>query len=254
VGVGACQSCGFILERDDASVATGDSPRRGWAIASLVLGLLSVPTLGLLGIGALLGIIFGIVALVKASQQPETYGGKGLAISGIVASAFSFIMIPFIGIIAAIAIPSLLRARISANEAGTLGDLRTLISAERAYHSATGGVFDTPECLLAPSRCIPNYSVTGPTFLRAEALAPTRHGYLRTFHSGPPLRWRPVGKATLSPSSMRSFAYVAVPLGWGQTGTRAFCADSTGQICYTTRGEEPAVAGGLCSGSCRPLS
>lgn len=254
MGAGACQSCGFGLEGGDAPVASAQSPRRGWAIASLVLGLLSVPTLGLLGIGALLSIIFGVVALVKASQQPEVYGAKGLAISGIVASALSVIVMPVVlGIIAAIAIPSLVKARIVANEAATLDDLRTLVAAENAYHSATGGVFDTPECLSAPSRCIPNYSVTGPTFLKAEALGPTRHGYHRTFYSGPTVRWPPSRKATLSPSSMISFAYVAVPLHWGNTGTRAFCADSRGRLCHTTGEGEPVVADGWCSSSCRPL-
>src|SRR5207244_1018098 len=38
-----------------------------------------------------------------------------------------------IGAMAAIAIPSLLRARVSANEAAAIGDTRTIISAEAAY-------------------------------------------------------------------------------------------------------------------------
>jgi type II secretory pathway pseudopilin PulG len=159
-------------------------------------------------------------------------------------------MIPIIGIIAAIAIPSLLRARASANESATIGDLRTVISAEIAYQSA-GGSFGTPECLVAPARCIPNYPATSPTFLSAEAIAPTRHGYRRTFHPGASAS-RP--KAGDPPSSgLKSFAFVAVPLTWNSTGTRGFCADSTGQICSTSRGEEPAVMGGLCSSSCAPL-
>ena len=40
------------------------------------------------------------------------------------------IVVAIIGIIAAIAIPSLLRARVSANEAATIGDIRTVISAD----------------------------------------------------------------------------------------------------------------------------
>ena len=39
------------------------------------------------------------------------------------------IVVAIIGIIAAIAIPSLLRARISANESATIGDIPTVISA-----------------------------------------------------------------------------------------------------------------------------
>src|SRR4051812_438013 len=46
------------------------------------------------------------------------------------------IVVAIIGIIAAIAIPSLLRARVSANEAGAIGDTRTIVSGEAAYQSA----------------------------------------------------------------------------------------------------------------------
>ena len=42
------------------------------------------------------------------------------------------IVVAIIGIIAAIAIPSLLRARVSSNEAATIGDIRSVISAEAA--------------------------------------------------------------------------------------------------------------------------
>ena len=49
------------------------------------------------------------------------------------------IVVAIIGIIAAIAIPSLLRARVSANESATIGDIRTVISAQAAFQSANGG-------------------------------------------------------------------------------------------------------------------
>ena len=51
------------------------------------------------------------------------------------------IVVAIIGIIAAIAIPSLLRARVSANESATIGDIRTVISAQAAYQSANGGFY-----------------------------------------------------------------------------------------------------------------
>jgi type II secretory pathway pseudopilin PulG len=242
-----------VLRGGAAGRASAGAPKKGWAIASLILGLLSLPTLGILGIGALLGIIFGIVALVKASQQPDVYGGKGLAISGIVASALSFVMIPFIGIIAAIAIPSLLRARVSANESATIGDLRTVVSAEMAYGSANGGAYDTLECLSTPARCIPNYPATGPAFVDAETVMATRHGYVRTFHAGPPAPRPGPGMRPSSPSSVSSFAYVAVPVAWNRTGTRGFCADSTGQVCSTRDISESMVVDGLCAASCAPL-
>lgn len=61
------------------------------------------------------------------------------------------IVVAIIGIIAAIAIPSLLRARISANEAATVGDIRSLVSAQAAYHAANGGWYEgNLICLVDP--------------------------------------------------------------------------------------------------------
>src|SRR4051794_21975781 len=49
------------------------------------------------------------------------------------------IVVAIIGIIAAIAVPGLLRARMSGNEASAIGSMRAINSAEAAYSSATGG-------------------------------------------------------------------------------------------------------------------
>src|SRR5688572_6055514 len=49
------------------------------------------------------------------------------------------IVVAIIGIIAAIAIPGLLRARMSGNEASAIGSVRTISSAQATYASACGG-------------------------------------------------------------------------------------------------------------------
>src|SRR5256885_4712019 len=49
------------------------------------------------------------------------------------------IVVAIIGIIAAIAVPGLLRARMSGNEASGIGSIRTLSSAEATYASSCGG-------------------------------------------------------------------------------------------------------------------
>ena len=49
------------------------------------------------------------------------------------------IVVAIIGIIAAIAIPNLLKSRQAANEASAIGSVRTLGSAEATYQSTTGG-------------------------------------------------------------------------------------------------------------------
>lgn len=225
---------------------------QGMAIASLVLGILSIPTLGCLGVGALLSIVLGVVALVRANREPAVYGGKGFAIGGIAAGALSLVLVIPIGIIAAIAIPSLLRARVSANEAATIGDIRTVISAEAAYQSASGGYYGPLECMAAPTTCLPGYA--GPTFLDSElASATTKNGYRRTFHPGPAVSTNTPLGIPAPTGRLETFAYVAVPANRGQTGVRGFCGDSTGRICFTADGSEPAVAGGACDPGCPDL-
>jgi type IV pilus assembly protein PilA len=223
--------------------------RQGLALTSLILGVISIPTFGLFVIGAVLALIFGIIALVKANRAPDAYGGKGFAVAGIVTSGISLVILPFyLGIVAAIAIPSLLRARVSANESATLGDIRTVIMAEAAYQSANKGFYDSPACLADPARCIPDYR--GPTFLDpALAALPAKSGYERTFHPQPPPGDLPPGA---SRSGLVSFAIVAVPVAVDKTGVRGFCGDSSGRICATNDGSAPPVVDGVC-GACIDL-
>src|ERR1700675_4026574 len=93
------------------------------------------------------------------------------------------IVVAIIGIIAAIAIPSLLRARVTANEAATIGDIRSVISAEAAYHGAAGRFYGTVTCMLAPTGpgCIPSYPPAAPTFIDSLiGSMVAKSGYSRT--------------------------------------------------------------------------
>ena len=107
----------------------------------MILGILGfVTSIFLIGILlAPIGLILGIVALVKANKRPEIYGGKGFAIAGVAVSA---IVVLFIPIVAAIAIPNLLAARRAANEGSAISSLRTLGSAEATLM----GVKNTKSC------------------------------------------------------------------------------------------------------------
>lgn len=232
-------------------------PRQGLAIASLVMGILSVPTLGCLGLGALVGIVLGIMALVRANRDPGEYGGRGLAIGGIVASAFSLLVaIPLAGIVAAIAIPSLLRARVSANEAAAIGDVRTVISAEAAYQSANCGAYGRMECLSNPRGpgCIVDYPAAAPTFLDPTlSSAQLKSGYQRTFHAGAEMALTQ-GPGCPGGKGLESFAYTAEPAARGQTGVRGFCGDASGRVCFTIDGSAPSVTNGRCAEDCTPLN
>jgi Zn-dependent protease with chaperone function/type II secretory pathway pseudopilin PulG len=183
----------------------------------------------------------------------------GLAAAGPAGGGASLlVVVAVIGIIAAIAIPSLLRARVSANEAATIGEIRTFLAAQASYAKANQGYFDSrDECLVAPARCIPGYS--GASLLTAPLTKLPQHGY--TFTVSPGQRFAP-GKAppNLSPSSTNGYAIVAHPLQLGQTGVRTFCGDSSGSICFTTGVAPQNVVEVLraepwirCSSQCNPL-
>jgi len=104
----------------------------GLAVASLVFGcFFLIPLLGLLfGLAAL---IMGIIALVRINKNKAQLKGEGMAIAGIVMGALSVLMIPFFALLAAIAIPNLLHARLIANEDMAQATIRTLGSALESY-------------------------------------------------------------------------------------------------------------------------
>ena len=166
------------------------------------------------------------------------------------------IVVAIIGIIAAIAIPSLLRARVSANESATIGDIRTVISGEAAYQSANGGWYDTITCLaINGPGCIPNYPTTAPTFLdSAMCSLNSKSGYDRSFQDGSV----PLNFATniSSPTSLAAYAYTATPVSNGQTGVRGFGGDSSGVLCFTSDGADPGPTLGVLpigTGGCNVL-
>lgn len=250
VGTSYCARCGAPLQAAQRPpmggmvAAAGES--KGMAITALVLGILS-PLLACVGVGfvtALVAVILGIVAMVKANKAPGVYGGKGLAIAGTILGGLTLVALP---IVAAIAIPSLLRARVSANEAMAIGDIRTVISAEAAYQASSGGAYGTLECLGTPASCISNF--TGPVFIDPTlASGAPKGGYRRTFHPGPP------AASAMTQSGLNTFAYTAVPLEPNRTGVRGFCGDSSGRICQTMDGTEPQVVNGECAPDCRMLN
>jgi type II secretory pathway pseudopilin PulG len=134
--------------------------RKGLAVTSLVLGIISLVTVGGFIVLAILGLTFGIIAYRSAKNRPNEYGGSGVALAGIITSAVSVLIIVPVGIIAAIAIPNLLASRQAANEASAIRTLRRIAVAEATYQASTGRgqSFGTLEQLVA-SGLIENVSV-----------------------------------------------------------------------------------------------
>lgn len=185
-----------------------DKLKKGLAIASLVIGIVDLFTLGLLGVGAIVGTTLAIVALVRASRNPYAYGGKGMATAGLITSILSVVIIVPIGIVAAIAIPNLLASRRAANEGASIAALRSLHSAEATYQATTGnGAFGTLDQLAADGLISP------------ELATGVRHGYKFTIDIRAAGRNEPGG-----------FQVVGVPLTYRNTGIRSFYVDETGVI------------------------
>jgi hypothetical protein len=109
--------------------------RQGMAIASLVIGIVGFFTCGLAGLGPFTGTILGFIAVSRASKNPQQYGGKELAIAGIVTSVISLFIGP---IIAAIVIPNTIRAQQAAHEARAISYVRMIGQAQNLYAAGVG--------------------------------------------------------------------------------------------------------------------
>ena len=113
-----------------------------------------------------------------------------------------------------------------ANEAAVLAEIRLLLEAEARYAAGNGGLYDVLQ--------------------RVGSAKGQEAGYSRRFHAGAPADPGEIARQRLSPSSIRAFAYVAVPLRPGETGRRAFCGDATGLVRFNPDGTPPDVADGAC--------
>jgi len=159
------------------------------------------------------------------------------------------IVVAIIGIIAAIAIPSLLRARLSANESTGVGDTRTVISGEAAYEGSAG-TYGQLSCLLTPdgANCITGYPPTAPTFLD-EAISNllNKTGYARSFAPGA------ANTTLMSLGGIQTYCYDATPITVGQTGVRSFGGDQSGRICVLQTGAQICNAAGSLPIGCTVL-
>ena len=143
------------------------------------------------------------------------------------------IVVAIIGIIAAIAVPGLLRARMSGNEASAIGSIRTIASAEATYASACGGggyAVSLADLGLAPA--------VGPAFIStdlAEAIDASnlKSGYFFAIEDGPDgtqvLDAGDTCNDAGAPSSTQFFA-TTEPGDPGYTGVRYFATDHSGMI------------------------
>lgn len=139
------------------------------------------------------------------------------------------IVVAIIGLLAAIAIPNLLRARMNANEGAIKSDMRTFSSAAESFRAAQNppaypaGIAN----LTAPA--------VGPAYLDASwvlAAGAAKHGYTFAFAS-----------------AANTFSLLANPAVANQTAVNTYCIDQTGVIVGSVDGAgAPAGAAAGCNG------
>ena len=140
------------------------------------------------------------------------------------------IVVAIIGIIAAIAIPGLLSARRSGNEASAIGSLRAVTSSQAAFASTCANGWyasDLADLALAPSGSAPFISPD------LGGLAPVqKSGYTIVLAAG-----APTGAATNAACNgvaagalVSNWIATAEPVSQGSTGTRNFWVGTLGTI------------------------
>jgi type IV pilus assembly protein PilA len=151
------------------------------------------------------------------------------------------IVVAIILIIAAIAIPNLLRAKIAANEASAVGSTRTIVTAEISYSNS----FQIGPALLTnlqtPAGGCPG---TGAAVGAACLIDSNLAGGVK---SGYNFAAVPNGGAGTAASPNTGFEATAMPITPGTTGQRAFCADMSGVLHFNTTGTGMLTAAGSCA-------
>jgi len=148
------------------------------------------------------------------------------------------IVVAIILIIAAIAIPNLLRSRMAANEASAVGSVRTITTAAITYNSTYGNGFATTLVELGGDK-----TITAATCDHALLLDSVLGGLATSQKSGYSFSILPGATAVTAPPSTCAVAgksdgygINAMPITAGTTGQRSFCSDAGGVIRYDATG------------------
>jgi prepilin-type N-terminal cleavage/methylation domain-containing protein len=167
---------------------------------------------------------------IRTKEVPEMQKESGFSLIELL------IVVAIILIIAAIAIPNLLRARIAANESSAVASIRTVNTAMISYDSAYPTVgYSVNLANLGGTSCTPPNS-TSACLIDTQLASGSKSGYSFTAAgSGGP----PAG----------SYSVVAAPLTPNQTGVRYFCSFADAVVRYSTA----SLTTSTCSYSVSPL-
>ena len=205
-----CRNCGAQVAVGAAAsapaVTAGPATTSTKAVVSLICGfcIIFFPL-------SLVAIILGHLSLSEIKKSAGRLTGEGLATAGLILGYIGVAAVPIILILAAIAIPNLLRARMAANESSAVAAVRTISTAQMAYsesHPETG--YACSLSALGEAQMIDGVLAggqkSGYRFEIKECEAETQGG------------------------PNKKYQVVAYPITANQTGDRAFCSDESAVI------------------------
>ena len=129
------------------------------------------------------------------------------------------IVVAIILIIAAIAIPNLLRSRIAANQASAVGSLRTINTAEITFASTYNSGYSTTLADLQPPAGTAQPTVSAAGLIDSVLAAGVKSGYSFAYAPGPSVGGR-----------YDTYTLNANPVTVGTTGTNFYFTDHSGVI------------------------
>jgi type IV pilus assembly protein PilA len=223
--------------------ATGEAPTSGKAVASLVCGIFMffLPA-------SIAAIILGHISLSEIRNSAGRIAGRGFAISGLVLGYLGLVIIPIM-IVAAIAIPNLLRARIAANEASAVGSLRSVNTAAITYAARFENGFPSSLDVLGDGTAGES-TCNHAAMLDPSLTSGRKIGYILTYTpqfpdgaTAPVISPKAAAKGCTS-GGASGYTLTADPLRRGTTGQRSFFTDQSGVIRFSNN-RESATADSL---------
>jgi competence protein ComGC len=213
-----CNHCGANLTTTAPAVPypvvpphgpTETVPTSGKATASLICGILGLTIFSILT--SIPAIILGHMSRKEIRESAGRLKGDGMALAGMImgyiATGIVVLIVPIL-IIAAIAIPNLLRSRMAANEASAVGVVRTLNTASQSYSEANN---QYPENLQELERA---------GLIDSSIAKGQKNGYTFSYE----------GVDSDGDGVREKYWIVAYPVTKNTTGIREFCSDESAVV------------------------